>query len=301
MELSSTSPTVKVPFKNVAVAVTSGNMRNLFVGKRGLFFGVDGGIFDAKVTAFVEQPVSISEALRNPFYRFSSFVGEQINKFLNTKSAGAQKELGAQLSSGKLPPAPAQNSGGNASMLLMSGGIGIAAIGSSVAFITKQLQNVSIWDILSVILGIMLIFGGPVILISLIKLYRRDLSRFLEATGCAVNRKMRMSRKVGDIFTFTPVMPSGKKIHTPLYTRPVPGIWWKRFVSFLLILLFAAVCGGIWYMRGVERARMAAQIECLPVKEAVKTAPAEKKEAPKAPAKAAPVKAAPVKAAPVKK
>ena len=281
LELSSTSPTVKVPFKNVAVAVTSGNMRNLFVGKRGLFFGVDGGIFDAKVTAFVEQPVSISEALRNPFYRFSSFVGEQISKFLNTKSAGAQKELGTQLSSGKLPPAPAAPAGGNASMLLMSGGIGIAAIGSSVAFITKQLQNVSIWDILSVILGIMLIFGGPVVIMSLVKLYRRDLSRFLEATGCAVNRKMRMSRKVGDIFTFTPVMPSGKKIHAPLYTRPVPGIWWKRFVSFLLILLFAAVCGGIWYMRGVERAKAAAKTElkandkekCTPAGDAVKTVP----------------------------
>ena len=202
VELSSTSPTAKVPFKNLAVAVTSGNMLNLIVGKRGIFFGADGGIFDAKVTAFVEQPVSISEALKNPFYRFSSFVSEQINKFLNTKSAGVQKELGTQLSSGKVPAPPV--AGSNPSMLLMSGGIGMAALGSSIAFITKQLQNVSIWDILSVIIGIILIFGGPVVAISLIKLYRRDLSRFLEATGCAVNRKMSI---VGNWEIFSPLRP----------------------------------------------------------------------------------------------
>ena len=283
IELSSTTPAVVPPFKTVAVAVTSGSMRNLFVGKRGLFFGADGGIFDAKVTAFVDQPVSISEALKNPFYRFSSFVTEQINKFLNTKSAGAQKELGAQLSSGKVPPVPAaQNSGGNASMLLMSGGIGIAAIGSSIAFITKQLQNVSIWDILSVILGILLIFGGPVVIMSLIKLYRRDLSRFLEATGCAVNRKMRMCRKLGDIFTFTPIMPPGKKIRSTFVPRQVPGVWKTRIIWFFAALLAAAVCCGVWYMRGIERTRAAERALLEAQKEAAAKAEARKKSCPPA-------------------
>ncbi len=278
VELSSTSPTAKVPFKNLAVAVTSGNMLNLFVGKRGIFFGADGGIFDAKVTAFVEQPVSISEALKNPFYRFSSFVSEQINKFLNTKSAGAQKELGTQLSSGKVPPPPV--AGSNPSMLLMSGGIGLAALGSSIAFITKQLQNVSIWDILSVIIGIILIFGGPVVAISLIKLYRRDLSRFLEATGCAVNRKMRMSWKLGNIFTFTPALPPGKKVRSNFVSRRVDGVWKSRLLFVLILLLVAGLCGGVWYMRGKERAKRAAQY--LPVNSAVNSktncSQAEKKD-----------------------
>ena len=258
VDLFSTAAGVLPPCKTLAVAVTSGDMRNLFVGKRGLFFATGGGVFDAKVTAFVEQPVSIHEALRNPFDRFSSFVGDQIGKFLNTRSAGAQKELGSQLSAGKMPPVPAAGSGGgNASMLLMGGGIGIAALGSSVAFITKQLQTVSIWDILSVILGILLIFGGPVVIISLVKLYRRDLSRFLEATGCAVNRRMRMSRKMGHLFTFQPVMPEGRKERSVFVSRPMAGAWKSVLIYILIILVAAGVCGGIWYMRGVERAKAA--------------------------------------------
>ena len=290
IELSPTA-SVKPPWQTLAVAVSSGNMRNLFVGKRGLFFAAGGGIFDAKVTAFVEQPVSISEALKNPFYRFGAFVGEQISKFFNSKAAGAQKELGAQLSSGKVPPVPAAgNNGGNASMILMGGGIGIAALGSSVAFITKQLQTVSIWDILSVLLGIILIFGGPVVAVSLVKLYRRNLSRFLEATGCAVNRRMRMSRAMGNIFTFSPEMPAGKKIRSSFVPRRVAGAWGAQLLIVLVVLLIIGACAGVWYMRGRERARAAAAAAAA-AKTAETTAkePAQKKCA--APAKqAAPVK-----------
>lgn len=295
IELSSTAATVKPLWKTLAVAVSSGNMRNLFVGKRGLFFTVEGDVFDAKVTAFVEQPVSISEALKNPFYRFGAFIGDQISKFFNTKSATAQKDMGGKIAAGKVPaaPAPAQ---GNASMLLMGGGIGIAALGSSIAFITKQLQNVSIWDILSVILGIILIFGGPVVIISLFKLYYRDLSRFLEATGCAVNRRMRMTRKMGEIFTFQPIMPDGKKIRCKVESRPSQGTWKRTFAGIIIALLIAAACGGVWYMRGLERkaaeCRKRISIEECSGK---KAAPS-----PKAPAPAAAVKKAAVKGTPAK-
>jgi hypothetical protein len=274
VDLFSTAAGVVPPWKTLAVAVSSGNMRNLFVGKRGLFFTAGGDVFDAKVTAFVEQPVSISEALKNPFYRFGSFVGDQLSKFLNTKSAGAQKELGTNLAAGKMPPAP-QAAGGNASMLIMGGGIGIAALGSSIAFITKQLQNVSVWDILSVLLGIILIFGGPVVIISLFKLYHRDLSRFLEATGCAVNRRMRMSRKMGKIFTFQPAMPEGRKVRTAMLTRPSQGGIKSMLLGILIFVIIAAACGTVWYMRGVERKKAA---ECR--KSALQTA--VKKDAPQA-------------------
>ena len=307
VELSPSS-TIKPPFKTVAVAVSSGNMRNLFVGKRGLFFGADGGVFDAKVIAFIEQPVSISEAMKNPFFRFGSFIGDQITKFLNTKSAGAQKDLGGQIASGKVPPvAPAPQSG-NASMLLMSGGIGIAALGSSVAFITKQLQNVSIWNILSVLLGIVLIFGGPVVAISLFKLFRRDLSRFLEATGCAVNRRMRMSRKMGEIFTFQPTLPKGKKLRSNFVSRKIEGAWKSRLLTVFVIVIIAAVCCGIWYMRGQERiqnAKLAAECKKTTVPAPQSQTKDKKatavKDAKKISVQVQPVKNAPAKAAADKK
>lgn len=236
----------------LAVAITSGNMRNLFIGKRGVFFGADGDIWDAKVVDFIQQPVSISEALRQPFYRFGEFLGKQADKLLSARSNEAQKALEQSLAAAPLPgvvpntapkPAAAPLSG---SMLLMSGGIGIAAIGSSVAFIVKSLQNISIWNILAVLLGIILIFGGPVVIISLVKLYRRSMARLLEANGCAVNRPMRLSRPMGAIFTFRPKLPRSFLIKSDIIDLFHPP---KRHTlrNWILILIAAALLGGAGY------------------------------------------------------
>ena len=243
--------------KNLAVAVTSGSMRDLFVGKHGVFFAASGEVCDARVIDFVEQPVSISEALKSPFFHFGNFVGKQADRFFTTKSTEVQKNLGGEITAGlsnvatPMPAKPAaQTPAVSGSMMLMGGGIGLAAIGSSVAFIAKSLQNISILNVLAVLLGIIVIFGGPLVVISLVKLFRRDLSRFLEAEGCAVNLRMRLSHRMGKIFSFRPQFPaarfngldlvdafSGKKPHG------------KMLIWLIIILIAAVTAGGIFWIR----------------------------------------------------
>ena len=92
-------------------------------------------------------------------------------------------------------------------MLLMGGGVGLAAIGSSIAFMAQALHNISLWSVIGVLLCVMLIFGGPVVVVSLVKLYRRNVAGFLEAGGWALNKRMRLSRKMGLIFTSQPRIP----------------------------------------------------------------------------------------------
>lgn len=239
----------------LAVAVTSGNIRNFFPNKHGIFFSADGEVWDAKITDLVQQPVSVSEALRMPFYKFGEFIGGQADRFFSTKSSEAQKQLGssfnAAASAAVAPPAAApvkvQTPAVSGSMMLMGGGIGIAALGSSIAFIVKSLANISIWNVLAVLLGIILVFGGPVVAVSLVKLYRRNLSRFLEANGCAVNRPMRLSRRMGAIFTFVPPIPDSHYLRqdlVDLFQKRPPRKWLVRLV---LILLFAALGAALGY------------------------------------------------------
>ena len=65
----------------IAVAVTNGSMRRLFVGKRGVFFDVDGLEYDAEIFDMVEQPVSVSEALKAPFFiLISPYLYAQIHR-----------------------------------------------------------------------------------------------------------------------------------------------------------------------------------------------------------------------------
>ena len=245
----------------LAAAVTSGTMRSLFVGKRGIFFDTDGVIYDAVIRDIAEQPVSIGEAFKTPFYNFADFLSKQTEKIFNSRNAAMQKNLTAELNKSQLASVPkvpagstaapvtapaAPGTGGNMSMMLMTGGIGVAALGSSVAFIAKSLQNVSFAAVLAVVTGIIVIFGGPSVIIALCKIFRRNLSRFLESCGCAVNRPMRMSRKMGSIFTFTPRRPRGEvSLIDPVdvFQPAVRRFPWKKMVTVFLILAVGALCG----------------------------------------------------------
>ena len=226
----------------LAVAITSGNMRNLFPGKRGVFFDAAGDVYDAKITDFLRQPVSVSEALKSPFLRMGEFLGKQADKMMTAKSNVALQNLSKAISSGKLPQQEAKsNQGVNGSMLLMGGGIGLAAIGSSVAFIVKSLQNISLLNIIAVLIGILVVFGGPIVVISLIKLYRRDLGRFLEASGCALNFPMRLSRKLGNFFTMAPARPNASHQDPELMPPERKGTMRMILWIILLLLLIATL------------------------------------------------------------
>ncbi len=196
----------------LAVAVTSGHVRNIFIGKSGVFFTTDGAAWDAKIFDFVKQPVSIPEAMREPFYKFAEFFRKQIDRIFATRSKAFETNVEKNIQTKAAPqpvnaPAPATASPG---MMLMGGGIGLAAIGSSFAFITKSLQGISFTTVLAVLLGILLIFGAPIIIMSLTKLFHRNFSRFFEANGNAMNLQLKLTLKMGRFFTYT---PSGPKQH----------------------------------------------------------------------------------------
>jgi hypothetical protein len=238
--------------QQLAVAITSGNMRNLFPGKRGIFFDAAGDVYDAKITDFIRQPVSVGEALLSPFFKLGEFLGKQAEKMLASKSNAAQQDLSKNIAAGKVPPVPTpepKNNGMNGSMLLMGGGIGLAAIGSSVAFIVKSLQNVSIVHIIAILCGILLIFGGPMILTALIKLYRRDLGRFLEASGCALNFPLRLSMKLGNFFTMAPIRPLTPWEKSQILAKDSFNKSRNKTFYVLLILLVLALltCGVLFH------------------------------------------------------
>lgn len=249
---ATTGKTGNLKTMTLAVAVTSGNIRNLFIGKHGIFFAADGSVWDARIIDLIQQPVSISEALKMPFFRFGEFIARQADRFFSTKSTEVQKTLEKNITTGAIIPPPVaapkpQTPAVSGSMMLMGGGIGIAAIGSAVAFIIKSLQNISVLNVLTILFGIILVFGGPMVVISLVKLYRRNISRFLEANACAVNRPMRLSRKMGKVFTFTPPLPRAgliKEDLVDLFRKPgvSKGVRFFQIVFLLLAVAAAALC-----------------------------------------------------------
>ncbi|MBO5306564.1 MAG: hypothetical protein J6C40_01045, partial [Lentisphaeria bacterium] len=91
------------------------------------------------------------------------------------------------------------------------------------------------------VLGILLVFGGPVVVISLVKLFRRNMSRYLEANAFAVNRPMRLSQRMGRFFTYHPHMPPGKLPHLDILDNGKSRTTWIRWWLVVILLIVAAV------------------------------------------------------------
>ncbi|MFP2928222.1 kinesin [Pyxidicoccus sp. 3LG] len=72
------APKDGAPGYEVAVPVTRGRSTDLVVGKRGIFYDVDGKEHDATVTHVVRQPVSLWEAMTMPFTRMSAFITSKV-------------------------------------------------------------------------------------------------------------------------------------------------------------------------------------------------------------------------------
>jgi len=230
----------------LAVAVTAGTMRRLFIGKSGVFYTPDGLIWDAVITDLIQQPVSLKEAILMPFYRIGDIIQKQAEKHFAAKTDAFEADVTKNVDS-KLAGGEKKEGGISMPMLVMGGGVGIAALGSSFAFMAKSLQGVSVWRILAVLLGIFIIICAPFVILSLLKLFRRSLTRFLEANGCALNREMRLTLALGRIFTYVPRLPKHLGVYslntasagddTDEGRSPLVNVFYKALIVLLVVEL----------------------------------------------------------------
>ena len=157
---------------------------------------------------------------------------KQADKFFSSKSKTMETALSKDLTQGKMPSeisqtASKQTPAVSGSMMLMGGGVGIAAMGSAFVLIVNTLKDIPVWNVITVLIGIIFVISGPVILVSIIKLSRRYISDFLSAGEWAVNPRMRLSNRMGLIFTHSPKLPDG--IH--LLCGDIISKFSKKFVD----------------------------------------------------------------------
>ncbi|NIA06721.1 MAG: hypothetical protein GWP14_03635 [Actinobacteria bacterium] len=191
----------------VAVPVTWGTKGNLCVGKRGVFYDIGGNEADAKVVQIIENPISLGEALLNPFQR----LGKMLTGKIESITAQADKKFDSQAATVMNRTTTATPAAGGTGGMLLGGGLAIAALGSALAYITKTLADTSWLAILVGVLVAVLLVMIPISLVAFIKLRKRNLSAILEGSGWAINARMRLTRKQGKGFTDRPSYPKGSK------------------------------------------------------------------------------------------
>ncbi len=88
--------------------------------------------------------------------------------------------------------------------LLAGGGVAIAAVGSSFAFITKTLAGLTVQTVVLALLVVAAIIAIPAGIAAYFKLSRRDLSTVLEGSGWGLNSRMQLTATQATCFTFRP-------------------------------------------------------------------------------------------------
>jgi len=240
----------------VATAVTFGEARGLYVGRRGIFVTPNGRLWDAKVVDVITHPVSLWEAIKAPFGRLEQMIEKQLDKYSGSRYAGLESTLDKEVTSidknlqVQAAPAPASPAAPDADRsrasrdLMVGVSVAVAALGSSFAFITRTIAQVKWWHLVAVLAGMLAVLCIPLILLAIMKLTRRNLSPLLEASGWAINGRIKVSPAMGFLFTNPAAFPQDARRHRKDFVKRYAQFVGRRskIVRYGLAALIAIVC-----------------------------------------------------------
>ena len=242
--------------RKAAVAVTGGSLDRIYVGKPAYFIDNDNISYTGKVVDMVEGPISFGQTLFAPFRRLSAALGNKIQKL--TDFSATEKQLAQSIEQGKVvpatPAAPAkpgfvQKLGGNGVMMLLAGGLSLAAVGAGLSFVFKSIASgiatisaLPWYVILSWVAVFAAIILVPLAIFASLRMRKRNLTMFLEAGGWAVNLPMRLSMTVSRLFTRGTEYPAGSRFAV----IKKPG---QRVISIIItMILLIIIAGAVWYI-----------------------------------------------------
>jgi len=215
---------------SIVAAFTAGDVDFLFVGRNGVFYDRQGRDWDATITRLIENPTSVAQAFFAPYKKFVRLIEEQVAKRAAASEAGSQAAL--QTIAGKVATAdhPA-DAGASAKTPAKPGAIlpagsridvgTVAAIGVALGSISAVLVGIfgkfvdlGQWIPVALI-GIVIAISGPSMLIAWLKLRQRSLGPILDASGWAINGRMKVNVRLGGMLSQTARVPPGAKRIAP--------------------------------------------------------------------------------------
>ena len=239
---------------NIAAVLTDGDVDGLREGKNAVFYDRDGNDYTAKVTAIVDNPVSIRQAFWSPYKKVARMISDKIDKSAAEKNEKSM--AGLTSATDNATTVKVDGDGKEAAKAVTStfdiakfAGI-FAAIGMAIGFIgeflvavVKGAATLKLWQLLLVIVGIMLLISGPSMFIAWRKLRKRDLGPVLNANGWAVNAASLVRVKFGKTLTSLAKFP--KLTAVDAEARRKQG--WRRFWFWFCCLVLVALVA-LWLL-----------------------------------------------------
>ncbi|MCD8351621.1 MAG: hypothetical protein LUC93_13515 [Planctomycetaceae bacterium] len=256
---------------NIVAAVTAGDSDLLVANRNGVYVDNNGDDWDARVLKVVSNPINVWQAVWSPYKKLGTLITDQLSKYANDKQAdlvaGAGKklgEVGTQVTAGAAPKFDITRNVG----MFAAVGLALGAIGTAVGSIFNAFLSMEWWQAPLVFLAAFLLVSGPSVLMAWLKLRKRTLGPLLEASGWAINGRVKLSYAIAKRLSSTATMPPNS-VRSGL--DPVVRMQRLRRRVFWLAVATgaAAVLGWLAYTNyrsgRIDPAEPAAAVEAAPV------------------------------------
>ena len=231
----------------IAAAITGGDSDSIRVGRNCVFYDRKGQDWDATITKIIEHPISLRQAFWLPYKQAARVISDAIQKLAAARQAGVkqdalQKAIEKTVS-GEPVAAPAATAkeapfdAGKFAGILAAVGLAFGALATAVATIVTGFLHLPAWQMPLVLLGLMLAVSGPSLIIASFKLAARNLGPILDASGWAVNARLKINIPFGTALTTLAKLPPGaqRSLNDPFAEEQRP---WKFY-----LLVTALVAG----------------------------------------------------------
>lgn len=247
----------------IAAAFTVGDSDQLMVGRNGVFYDREGRDWDATIIKIVDHPISLGQAFWSPYKKFAKMINDQLEKLATLHSqqsplssfqlpVAAPAAASAPAPAAKTPapaaasPAPAVPAAfdvGRFAGIFAAIGLAVGAIGTAIASVVTGFLRLTWWQMPLAVLGLVLVISGPAMVIAYLKLRQRNLAPILDATGWAVNARVRINIPFGNSLTTQARLPAGavRSLHDPFAEKKQP---WGVY---LVLLAACVLAGAVWW------------------------------------------------------
>ncbi|MDE2310401.1 MAG: hypothetical protein KGL01_06175, partial [Betaproteobacteria bacterium] len=236
---------------SIAAAFTAGDSDFLTAGRNGIFYDRKGRDWSASIVRIIDHPISIRQAFWSPYKKLIKMIGEQTQKLAASQASSVEdKMLKAVVDSSKpavtasaAPPKPPFDVGKFAGIFAAIG-LAVGAIGGILASIVSGVLGLKLWQMPFALFGLMLLVSGPAMMLAWFKLKKRNLGPILDASGWAINARVRINIPFGTLLTGMAELPEGaqRSLVDPFAEKkPL----WPYYV---LVAAGIGVLIGLWYM-----------------------------------------------------
>ena len=231
----------------IVAAMTQGEIKNLSVGKNGIFYDNEGNDYDASVFKIIDNPISILQAFWTPYRKLSDWVEAKINKSASEKDAEVMSDVTSKIeakANGTAEPAKPAFDIAKFAGIFAAIGMAVGMIGTALVSVAEGISGFLWWQYLILFACILLIISGPSMIMAYMKLRRRNLAPVLNANGWAINSDAMISVLFGRTLTeqvFFPVVKLPK-------VKKGMATWKKWLIAISVILVIIGILLCAWYL-----------------------------------------------------